>query len=316
MNTSHASFSAAGSAAAATPVAGTGGNASLPSTPESLLPFVLKAMARTTDPRLHQLVTSLVRHLHAFVLETKLSEREFEFALDYINHIGQSTTDTNNEAVLVADVLGVSSLVAMLNNADPHGTSDAALLGPFWRAGVPFMNPGENIADPSTPGATLEVRGSVNDVQGRPVAGATVDVWQASPAGMYENQDPEQPDMNLRGRFTTDAEGRFFLRSVRPGPYPVPVGGPGGDLLRAQQRHPYRPAHLHFMISKPGFKVLITQVFPHDDEYLHSDVTFGVTQRLVGHYQATSSEPGAVVRLDHGFTLLEGEMVFPKPPIR
>jgi len=288
----------------------------LPSTPQSLLPFVMKAMENTTDSRLHLLVTSLVRHLHDFVLETRLTEVEFEYALDYLNRVGQATNDSHNEAVLVADVLGVSSVVAMSNNRDAHGHSDAALLGPFWRANAQHMQAGDSIADPGTPGAVLEVRGTVHDEAGQPVAAAVIDVWQASPKGLYENQDPDQPEMNLRGRFSTDAQGRFFLRSVRPGPYPVPVHGPAGDLLRAQQRHPYRPAHLHFMISKPGFKVLVTQVFPHDCGYLHSDVTFGVTQRLVGHYRPESDAPGAVVQLNHSFTLLAGEMILPKPPIK
>jgi catechol 1,2-dioxygenase len=288
----------------------------LPSTPESLLPAVLQAMADTPGARLHQLATALVKHLHAFVLETRVTEREFEIALDAINRIGQASNDSHNEAVLMADVLGVSSLVALLNNADPHGSSDAALLGPFWRANAPVLPPGACIACAGTPGAALEVRGCVRSVDGQPLAGATVDVWQASPAGLYENQDATQPDMNLRGRFATGDDGSFFFRSVRPGPYPVPTDGPAGDLLKAQRRQPQRPAHLHFMISKPGFRVLVTQVFPHDDPHLADDPTFGVTQRLVGRYEPASEAPGATVHLHHDFRLLPGEMVFPTPPIR
>ena len=289
--------------------------ADLPSTPQSLLPIVLRAMQDTPNPRVRDLVQALVRHLHAFVHETQLTEREFEVALDFVNRIGQASHDKHNEAVLVADLLGVSSLVALQANADPHGTSDAALLGPFWRANAPRLKAGDSIACPTTPGPVLEVRGTVRDINGRSVAGATVDVWQASPTGLYENQDEQQPEMNLRGRFETDADGRFYFRTVRPKGYPVPTSGPGGDLLRAQKRHPYRPAHLHFMVSKPGFKVLITQVFPHDDEYLDSDPTFGVTQRLVGRFEnARDGEPAAL--LTHDLTLLEGEMVFPQPPIK
>jgi len=290
-------------------------SAELPTTPPSLLPIVLRAMERTPDPRVRELVHALVKHLHAFVLETKLSEAEFEYALDYVNRIGQATDDKNNEAVLVADLLGVSSLVALQANADPHGVSDAALLGPFWRANAPRLPPGASIAAPGTPGAVLEMHGTVHDVDGQPVAGATVDVWQASPNGLYENQDPAQPDMNLRGRFETDAQGAFSLCTVRPKGYPVPTSGPGGDLLRAQERHPFRPAHLHVMVSKPGYKVLITQVFPHDDERLTSDPTFGVTQRLVCHFR-DPSQANDPVQLKHSFTLLAGEMVFPQPPIK
>ncbi|OVZ59956.1 catechol 1,2-dioxygenase [Pigmentiphaga sp. NML080357] len=287
----------------------------LPSTPESLLPFVMQSMANTPDPRIKELICSLVKHLHAFVLETRLTEAEFEYALGYINAIGQATCETKNEAVLVADLLGVSSLVALLNNADHHGESDAALLGPFWRANSPVMEPGASIAAPGTPGIPLEGSGLVRDREGRPLAGVTVDIWHASPSGLYENQDESQPDMNLRGRFQTDEQGRFRFRSVRPAGYPVPVDGPGGVLLRAQRRHEFRPAHLHFMFSKPGYKVLITQVYADDSEFLHSDPTFGVTRRLVGQYRVTQRPDGPVALFDHAFTLQEGEMVFPHPPI-
>lgn len=287
----------------------------LPSTPESLLPVVVQSMASTSDPRVKELLCSLVRHLHAFVLETRLTEAEFEYALGYLNAIGQATCDTKNEAVLVADLLGVSSLVALLNNADHHGESDAALLGPFWRANSSSMEAGASIAAPGTPGIPLEGSGLVQDRQGRPLAHVTVDIWHASPSGLYENQDASQPDMNLRGRFTTDEQGRFRFRSVRPAGYPVPVDGPGGVLLRAQSRHEFRPAHLHFMFSKPGYKVLITQVYADDSEFLHSDPTFGVTRRLVGQYRLEPRPGGEVAVFDHCFTLQEGEMVFPHPPI-
>ncbi|MET0542059.1 MAG: dioxygenase, partial [Variovorax sp.] len=251
-------------------------------TPDSVLPMTLAAMERTPDARLRSLMASLTRHLHAFVQETKLTEEEFEQALGFIVAIGQATGETKNEVVLAADLLGVSTLVALQNNQDPQGESPAALLGPFWREGSPACASGESIARSGTPGVPLEVDGIVRDAQGRPVADAVVDVWQASPVGLYENQDPTQDDMNLRGRFRTDADGRFRFRSVRPAGYPVPTDGPCGELLRAQLRHPNRPAHLHFMISKPGYKVLITQVFADDDENLESDPTFGVTRRLIG----------------------------------
>ncbi|HSI56116.1 MAG TPA: catechol 1,2-dioxygenase, partial [Ideonella sp.] len=193
--------------------------------------------------------------------------------------------------------------------------SDAALLGPFWRANAPRLPAGASIAAPGTPGTPLEARGRVRDEQGRPVAGATVDVWQAAPNGLYENQDGQQPDMNLRGRFETDAQGGFFFRSVRPAGYPVPTDGPCGELLRAQRRHPYRPAHLHFMVSKPGFKVLITQVFADDSEHLESDPVFGVTQCLVGQFERSQRDGQPLALLAHEFTLLEGEMRLPHAPI-
>ena len=160
-----------------------------------------------------------------------------------------------------------------------------------------------------------EGQGTCAGAAGQPLAGATVDVWHASPEGLYENQDPAQPEMNLRGRFTTDAAGRYRLRTILPAGYPVPTDGPCGGLLRAQQRSAMRPAHLHFMVSSPGHRVLVTQVFPHDDARLASDPVFGVTAALVGCFEDAliDGQPGK--RLQHDFHLSPGEMVFPKPPI-
>lgn len=287
----------------------------LPTTPASLLPLVLQSMASTSSPRLRELMNGLVAHLHAFALETRLTEEEFEQALAFLVAVGQATGEKKNEVVLLADLLGMSSLVALANNVQAHGESDAALLGPFWRARAPMLPAGACIAAPGTPGVPLEATGRVLDTRGRALEGATVDVWQAAPNGLYENQDPSQPDMNLRGRFTTDAQGRFCFRSVRPAGYPVPTDGPCGDLLRAQQRHPFRPAHLHFMVSKPGFKVLVTQVFADDAEHLESDPVFGVTQHLVGHFERTERDGQPLALLHHEFTLLEGEMRLPHAPI-
>ncbi len=282
-------------------------------TPDSVLPLALAAMAGTPDARLRELVAALTAHLHAFVRETQLTEAEFEQALEFVVAIGQATGPTKNEVVLAADLLGVSTLVALQNNQDAHGESPAALLGPFWRANAPLCEPGADIARSDTPGVPLDVDGRVCDASGAPVEGATVDVWQASPVGLYENQDPHQDDMNLRGRFASDADGRFHLRSVRPAGYPVPTDGPCGELLRAQRRHPNRPAHLHFMISKPGYKVLISQVYADDDENLESDPTFGVTRRLIGRY--APAPDGRSASLQYDFTLEPGTMQLPRPPI-
>ncbi|MES2187386.1 MAG: dioxygenase [Pseudomonadota bacterium] len=282
-------------------------------TPDSVLPIVLKAMERAPDARLRTVMASLTRHLHACVQEVQLTEEELEHALGFLVGIGKATGDTKNEAVLLSDLLGVSTLVALINNQDPQGESTAALLGPFWRANAPVCAPGDNISRSAAPGLPLEVTGVVRGADGQPVADASVDVWQASPVGLYENQDDQQEDMNLRGLFQTDAEGRFHFRSVRPAGYPVPTDGPCGELLRAQVRHPNRPAHLHFMVSKPGYKVLISQIFADDDQNLESDPVFGVTRKLIGHFGVLPDGSGATLACE--LVLEPGEMKFPRPPI-
>jgi catechol 1,2-dioxygenase len=268
-------------------------------------------MSETQDDRLRSLMESLVRHLHAFAQEVRLTEDEFERAIGFVVALGQATGEKKNEVVLVADILGLSTLVALLNNQVPQGESPAALLGPFWRADAPLCAPGDTIARAGTPGTPLEVAGIVRDTAGKAVPGATVDVWQASPVGLYENQDEKQPDMNLRGRFATDAQGGYSLRTVVPAGYPIPTDGPCGELLRAQGRHPNRPAHLHFMVSKPGHKVLVTQVFADDDGNLESDPVFGVTRKLVGRFE----RGGDSATLRHDFVLQPGEMRLPRAPI-
>ncbi len=295
----------------------------LPTTPESLLPLVIQAMSRTPDARLRELMASLTTHLHAFILETQVTEEEFECAVKFIIDIGQATGPKTNEVILAADLLGVSSLVAVLNNPAHHNNqhaqeeavSHAALLGPFWRANAPICQAGDNIARGNTQGLPLEVCGVVYDKHGKPLPDAMVDVWHASPVGLYENQDDAQENMNLRGRFKTDAQGAYFFKTVRPAGYPVPTNGPCGDLLRAQLRHPNRPAHLHFMVSTPGHKVLITQVFADGDDNLTSDPVFGVTAPLVGQYEERMINGQRQAHLTHDFHLVDGEMTFPHPPI-
>ena len=300
---------------------------SLPTTPESILPLVIQAMSRTPDARLRELMASLTSHLHAFILETRVTEQEFERAVKFMIDIGQATGEKTNEVILAADLLGVSSLVAVLNNpananghlSDDHAhgeaASHAALLGPFWRANAPLCEAGANIARGQTQGVPLDVQGVVYDKHGQPLANATVDVWHASPVGLYENQDEAQENMNLRGRCKTDAHGAYSFKTVRPAGYPVPTNGPCGDLLRAQLRHPNRPAHLHFMVSSPGHKVLITQVFADGDDNLTSDPVFGVTAALVGAFEEHVINGQRQAHLTHDFHLVEGEMTFPHPPI-
>jgi protocatechuate 3,4-dioxygenase beta subunit len=284
---------------------------------------VLEAMAPTPDDRLRDVMAAFVRHIHAFVREVRPTEQEFEFGLGFLNAIGQATNDQHNEAVLFSDIIGVSTLVGLLNNPIGPDHTAAALLGPFWRLNAPRCANGDTIARSETPGTPLLVSGRVLNPKGEPIVAANVDVWQASPVGLYEIQDPNQDEMNLRGQFTTDSEGRYWFRSVKPSGYPVPVHGPSGDLLRAQIRHPFRPAHVHFMVTAPGHKTLITQVFADDDKELDNDVTFSVIASLVGKFVRHDSGPAPAADVGHPFYTLEydlvvepGETRIPKPPIR
>jgi len=292
----------------------------------SVTTAVLAEMARTPDARSKQILESLVRHLHGFVREVGLTEREFQEAVRQIARLGQLTTPSHNEVMLMMGALGVSNLVCLINNG-AHGTqpTQANNLGPFWREGAPPVANGGTLLRSATPGEALFFQGQVKDAQGRGVAGAEVDVWHSSPIGLYENQDAEQAEMNLRGRFTTDADGRFSFRSIKPGAYPVPIEGPTGDLLKAQLRHNWRPAHLHFLIHKPGYKTIASQVYSNDDQYLETDSQFGVTDALIGHYVRHAGGPadlapaadvqGAWYSLEHSFTIEAGEARYPKPPI-
>lgn len=275
------------------------------------------AMAGASSPRLRQIMHAVVEHLHALVREVDLTEDEFNTALRFITDIGQQTNDHHNEVVLAADVLGISTLVALRNNPEMQGQTAAALLGPFWRDASPECRNGDCIARCDMPGAAMLVAGQVRDTDGNPVVGAKVDVWQASPVGLYENQDEHQPDMNLRGFVRTDAEGRYSFRTVRPAGYPVPTDGAVGVLLAAQNRHCMRPAHLHFMLSKPDFKTLITQVFADDSEHLETDVVFGVTRSLVGRFVRRES-PGedTYYTLNYDFVMERGLCCFPEAPIK
>lgn len=290
---------------------------------DSVTPAVLDAISSTPDPRLREISDALVRHLHAFAAEVRLTEEEFEIGIDALIRAGKACNDTHNEMILMSDVLGLSTLVCLMNNGAGGPTETAAaLLGPFWRMNSPRMENGASILRSQTPGPALFMRGQVVDTDGNPIAGVEVDIWQASPVGMYENQDPGQADMNLRGKFTTDSEGRFWLRSVKPAGYPVPTDGPAGDLLKEQRRHPYRPAHIHVLLFKQGFKTLVTQVFVDDDENLETDVVFGVTEALVGDFRMRDDQPPEPdagtpwYALEHRFVMMEGEAKLPVPPIK
>lgn len=282
--------------------------------PQALLAAVLQSNAKTGDPRLKEILEIGIRHLHAFALEANLTPHELEVGLDFLVAIGQASGPKKHEGILLADILGLATLVQFndARHALESGGTEPALIGPFWRANQPVRKNGERISTEDTPGPRLTVNGRILSLDGTPIAGARVETWQASPKGLYENQDESQPRMNLRGRFETDAEGRFSFESVRPAGYPVPVDGPCGALLAAQNRHTMRPAHLHFLVVAPGHKVLATQFFDAEDPHAHDDVVFGAVGSLLRHFEPDGK---GGFQLDVDLRLEPGETHIPKCPI-
>jgi protocatechuate 3,4-dioxygenase beta subunit len=261
-------------------------------TPRKLTAEVLQAYAETPDPRLRELLTAIIKHLHAFAVETGLTTQEWMTGLEFLTAVGQKCDPERQEFILLSDTLGLSSLVETGNAAD--GATEPTVLGPFYRAGAPHRAMGEHIGRPADGPAAL-IRGQVTDTAGNPVAGATLDVWQGSGNGLYDIQDPSQPDFNLRGVFTTGPEGEFAFRTARPVSYPVPIDGPVGNIYRATGRHNWRAAHVHVILSAPGYLPVTTHIFDSENEYLGSDAVFGVRDSLIQEFRpAGPSDPGDV----------------------
>ncbi len=290
---------------------------------EDVTPVVVDAYKNVEDARLREIVASLIKHLHAFAREVHLTEEEFQKGAEILARLGQMTDAKHNEVVLMSGSLGFSTLICLLNNGNRGQTETTAnLLGPFWRMNSPRTKNGGSIVRSPTPGPVLFVNCWLKDTNGKPIEGAEVDVWHSSPEGFYEQQDPKQAPMNLRGKFVTDAQGHFGFRSVKPAGYPIPIDGPVGDLLRAGNRHNFRPAHLHFLIFKEGFKTLISQIYVSGDDKLETDVQFGVTRALIGDYvRHDGPAPAPDVKgewfsLDQTFVMEPGKARLPKPPIQ
>ena len=245
---------------------------------------VIDRLAETPDPRFKQVMTSLVTHLHDFIRDVKLTEKEWFEAIQFLTAVGKTVTDKRQEFILLSDTLGVSILTISLNHPPEHGSLESTVLGPYYWEGAPERPLGSNLAE-GVKGDPTYYSGRVLDVEGRPIAGAQLDIWSGDGEGNYDMQIPGETEMRARGKIRTDAEGRYLFRSIRPNYYPVPTDGPVGDMLRAMGRHPYRPGHIHMIVSAPGYEPVTTHLFVADSPYLDSDAVFGTKDSLVVKFE-------------------------------
>ncbi|MDB5460620.1 MAG: intradiol ring-cleavage dioxygenase [Caulobacteraceae bacterium] len=241
---------------------------------------VIDRFKDTPDPRLKQIVESLVHHLHDFVRDVEPSFDEWMGAIQFLTRTGQICSDSRQEFILLSDTLGVSMLVDAINHRMPEGATETTVLGPFYVEDPPVFANGADISA-GQPGEPLYVDAQFTSPEGAPLAGATVDVWQSDSEGYYDVQRSDLEGAALRGRLFADEEGRVRFWSIAPTAYPIPYDGPVGDMLTATKRHPWRPAHLHFMVAAPGYETLVTHIFVAGDRYLESDAVFGVKSGLI-----------------------------------
>jgi hydroxyquinol 1,2-dioxygenase len=251
-------------------------------TKDNLTDVFMGYMGEDVNPRLREVMQSLVTHLHDFAKDVNLTHEEWETGIKFMERSGEISDEARHEFVLLSDVLGLSSLVDMINSK-PEGTS-SSVLGPFHISGAPPLAIGGDMKD-RFEGEVLIAEGFVKDVDGNVIEGASVDIWQTAPNGLYSSQDADQDTFSFHGIQTTGADGRYAFTTVKPVEYTVPTDGPVGDILNATGRHPWRPSHLHFIVKAPGFRSLVTEVFPDDDPYLDQDTVFGVRDDLVMSYK-------------------------------
>lgn len=272
--------------------------------------LVIDSMAGCDDPRLKQVMSVIVRHLHDAVKEIEPTQDEWMAAIQFLTQTGHMCDDWRQEFILLSDTLGVSMLVDAINSRRPTGASENTVLGPFHVDGAPEHDMGANICLDGK-GEPMFVHGRILDTTGAPVGGACLDVWQANDEGFYDVQQKGiQPDHNLRGRFRTGADGRYWFKAVKPRFYPVPDDGPVGQLLSRLNRHPFRPAHFHYLITADGFDTLTTHIFDPDDPYIDSDAVFGVKDSLMAKFVPVTDPAQQAARgFDRPFFEVEHDFV-------
>jgi len=266
---------------------------------------VIASFGNTTDPRLKEIMQSLVKHLHAFAREIRITDEEWLFAMDFLTRTGQMCSDVRQEFILLSDTLGLSSLVDLINHSkgDDRAT-EPTILGPFHVANSRLLNYGDSIVTRSlTEGEPAIVRGRVVDVDGNPISGAMIDVWQTDANGLYDIQESNDVSGNLRGLFKADADGKYEFRTIRPVPYPIPADGPVGKMLRSVSRHEWRAAHIHAIVEAQGYRQVTTHIFDKESKYLDTDTVFGVKESLIKEFV---KQPDGNLLLEYDFVLVKG----------
>lgn len=270
-------------------------------TEANLTEAVLERIRPDAEPRIREVMSALIRHMHDFVREVQLTPEEWEQGVAFLSELGRWCDDKRQEVILLSDVLGVSMLVDAIAHRSHASVSETTVLGPFHRENPPVLQNGAHLS-PGVEGEPLDVAVVVTDEDGAPLEGAQVDVWHTSPEGFYDSQIGDGEAHNMRGRFVTGADGKVAFHTVMPASYPVPHDGPAGRVLAAMGRGPMRPTHVHFWIKKPGYRELITHIFKDGDPHLHDDAVFGVKASLVTDWDAAKRETGRA-RLTYAFRI-------------
>ena len=274
---------------------------------------VIAQIGSGADPRLKEVFSAIVRHLHAAIKEVEITQEEWLEGIKFLTKTGHMSDDWRQEFILLSDITGISMLVDAINNRKPSGASESTVLGPFHVENAPELEMGSNICLDGK-GQTMVVKGCIRDTEGNPINKAKIDVWQANDEGFYDVQQKGiQPDFNLRGIFRTGEDGTYWFKGVKPCFYPIPNDGPVGQLLGKLGRHPNRPAHLHYILAAKGFESLTTHIFDPDDKYIKSDAVFGVKESLMAKFQWI--EDGDLIKsygMNEPFFLVEHDFVLTK----
>ena len=282
-------------------------------TEENITQNVLDSMAQAPDPRLKKVMTSLISHLHDFIREVELTQEEWALGVQFLTRTGHMCDEKRQEFILLSDISGVTMLVDAINHRFPDEATESTIFGPFYREGAPELAMGASISKDGR-GEPVVVTGRVLSTDGTPIPDALLDVWETDENGLYEQQDPEQPEMNLRGKFRTDSQGRYCFVGIKPVSYAIPDDGPVGQLLGALGRHPFRPAHIHLLISANGFAPVTTHLFVKGDQYLDSDAVFGTKDSLVVDFiRCDSEEEAARYQVSVPFYRVEYDFVLKAP---